>query len=271
MMLPSTSHDNLRLHYFLRNLFLLSPKAYQKYQDGRFQFAENVLRHNYEREYPRLPLLFDPNEPPINVVDVGSNRGQSSKVFLRIFKPTSLHMFEPLPQMVQICNESFSKYQNVKVHHVALGSHESTIQIFIPTYNSVTFWGLASDSVDNAVSMLSPSTIWNFRADKLKVESLSVPVRTLDQYHLTIDFLKIDVEGNELAVLKGGLQTLIKNQPVVLVEVSRNAKEISDIFSDMLYENLELVQGVWQKSKGTRLNQVFIPKEKATRYFKNLS
>jgi len=45
------------------------------------------------------------------------------------------------------------------------------------------------------------------------------PLDTLDSFDLQdVDFVKIDVEGHELAVVKGGEQTLRRCRPVVVVE-----------------------------------------------------
>jgi hypothetical protein len=44
-------------------------------------------------------------------------------------------------------------------------------------------------------------------------------MRTLDSYDLrNVDFLKIDTEGYEFFVLKGGEKTIRRDQPCVIVE-----------------------------------------------------
>lgn len=51
------------------------------------------------------------------------------------------------------------------------------------------------------------------------VDVIEVPVRQLDQLGLDdVGFIKIDVEGHELAVLHGGEETLRRNLPTLLVE-----------------------------------------------------
>jgi FkbM family methyltransferase len=54
---------------------------------------------------------------------------------------------------------------------------------------------------------------------ELASPKVRVPVRTLDTFALTrIDFLKIDTEGYERHVLAGGLETIRRERPAVLVE-----------------------------------------------------
>ena len=48
---------------------------------------------------------------------------------------------------------------------------------------------------------------------------LEVPTRTLDSFGLSdVGFLKIDVEGHELALLAGARRTIESSRPVVFVE-----------------------------------------------------
>ena len=51
------------------------------------------------------------------------------------------------------------------------------------------------------------------------VHSVDVPVQRLDDLHLDdVGLIKIDVEGHELAVLRGAVHTLERNRPALLVE-----------------------------------------------------
>jgi len=53
-----------------------------------------------------------------------------------------------------------------------------------------------------------------------------VPARRLDDYALdNVGFIKIDVEGHELAVLRGGAQTIRHNRPTLLMEIEDRHRE----------------------------------------------
>ncbi len=52
------------------------------------------------------------------------------------------------------------------------------------------------------------------------------PVVTLDSLGLAPDFVKLHLEGAELAALAGGRETLIRHRPVLAVTVYHNADGI---------------------------------------------
>jgi hypothetical protein len=50
--------------------------------------------------------------------------------------------------------------------------------------------------------------------------TVQVPLRRLDDYAFeNVGFIKIDVEGHEESVLRGGLETLQRNRPTLLIEI----------------------------------------------------
>lgn len=88
--------------------------------------------------------------------------------------------------------------------------------------------------------------------EKVREElALSVESRTLDGYALgqdvhRVDTVKIDVEGHELAVILGGLDTIQQFRPLILLESdpgSRDFKMIVSLLTGLGYEGRLLVSG----------------------------
>ncbi len=100
-------------------------------------------------------------------------------------------------------------WDNVTIEHVALSDRQSETTLFIPT---------------NHVSKASApgATILNNRTRDDIGFTETVHTDSLDHYcsvhNIAPDFLKIDVEGNELNIFKGGINTLKKYKPKIIVE-----------------------------------------------------
>jgi FkbM family methyltransferase len=61
--------------------------------------------------------------------------------------------------------------------------------------------------------------------DDSQVFEIAVPTRRLDDYELdAVGFIKIDVEGHELAVLRGGAETIRRFLPILLIEIEERHK-----------------------------------------------
>jgi hypothetical protein len=66
-----------------------------------------------------------------------------------------------------------------------------------------------------------------------------------------IGFIKVDVEGHEMQVLRGGLETIRSNRPVLLVEVESHddrqtrVDDVVHLLADLGYEASFLRRGSW--------------------------
>lgn len=136
-------------------------------------------------------------------LDIGAHVGLWSRVLCRHF--AHVIAFEPVP-IHRMCFDAnlgeaanWKAGGNVCLHPDALGRDERLIHIN-PT----------------------PGNSGNAHVDLMKMEGaelIEVQQRPLDYYQLkNISFIKIDVEGYELEVIKGGEQTIREQKPVMVVE-----------------------------------------------------
>jgi FkbM family methyltransferase len=137
-----------------------------------------------------------------NCVDVGCHIGSVLRHMLN-FAPQGNHFaFEPLPELAQVLRRNFP---GVNVYEMALGEvkGEST---FLHVVNCPGYSGFRRQ---------------RYPRPDASVEEIRVKIDTLDNMippDCKVDFIKVDVEGAELQVLRGGLRTIGRHKPFVVFE-----------------------------------------------------
>jgi len=186
--------------------------------DGRkFHVIEDrlFLRVCYEKNYE--PLLSDIAsrllEKGDTIVDVGANFGWYSTLFSRCSCPGGKVMsYEPSPYSLKNLTNNIElngMEGSIQVRPVCVGEFSGTIALEQDTASES---GLAH--------------IVQYKADT----TVDVPIVTLDDELSSeignIAYIKIDVEGHELSVLKGAYNILCAvDQPVIQIELNDEALE----------------------------------------------
>jgi len=125
--------------------------------------------------------------------DIGANIGTITIAMARIVK--EVFAFEPMKNNIKLLEENISlnNLSNVRIYPVALGSGYDKVKLETEGGNSESF-----------------SVHGNGDIDLIPLDSISgAPA-----------FIKIDVEGHEIEVLKGARQTIEKYKPVIWFEVN---------------------------------------------------
>jgi FkbM family methyltransferase len=135
-------------------------------------------------------------KPRVGALDVGANIGYYSLMLAEyVGSAGEVTCIEPEPtNLIELRrNISKNRLERVRVVEAAAGDHSGTV-------------------------MLLPGI--NGRVQGLSEGGVSVPVITVDSLDLDrLGFIKIDVEGYELPVLKGATGTLDRYRPNLFVEV----------------------------------------------------
>jgi FkbM family methyltransferase len=180
-----------------------------------------------------------------NCIDVGCNQGKILKDMLK-FAPNGRHYaFEPIPELYQ---DLLSKFPNVKISNIALSD----------TKGELTFYDIVNRRA------LSGFKSRNMEQSK-KVREITVQTDLLDNLipdDLPIHLIKIDVEGAELQVLKGAINTIRKNKPIVIFEhgiggadfYKTSPKDVHDLLVKECGLRISLM-GDWLKHKNLSMSQ----------------
>jgi FkbM family methyltransferase len=155
-----------------------------------------------------------------NVLDVGANCGLHTVGFAKsagsegkvwAFEPV-LYSFEKLQ-----LNLAINGLSNTVCVNAALGESKTTVKMNVAKPDS---FYLGNSSI-----------VKNEKYDSLdatgELDILDVKMLTIDEYFSSqeverLDFIKIDVEGYEISVLKGAIATLEKFKPVIVMEYSQS-------------------------------------------------
>ena len=149
-----------------------------------------------------------------HVADVGANHGLYTHMFAK--RGAVVEAFEPQPECVAVLQAYASRrrLKNVRVHPVALSSTTGVGVLHIPH---------GSES--------SPSA--SLRATTGSNSALEVKLEQLDSFAFCdLKFVKIDVEGAELEVLRGAEETLRRCRPLLLVEIEQrhHNEPVAEVF-----------------------------------------
>jgi FkbM family methyltransferase len=146
------------------------------------------------------------------VIDIGSNIGQTALTIARKLNNTGkIFAFEPFPSTFTLLksNLDLNPFTNIFIENIGLGAQEVEAEMTI-----VCQTNSGGNSVNSKI-IEEGSTI-------------KIKMTTLDSYFKEwssiqpIHFIKLDVEGYEMNVLKGSLKILQQQKPKLFIEISDN-------------------------------------------------
>lgn len=147
------------------------------------------------------------------IFDVGSNRGDITQAYLDHFPNSDIFAFEPVPEMADIYETRFKANNKVHLNKIALSDRAGSVTLYVNS--SVDTSSLLPSQKIGASSDESCKTV-----STIEVETGIIDDFVADQKLDTIDILKMDVQGSELAVLKGAKKALEQNKiSIIYTEV----------------------------------------------------
>ena len=166
------------------------------------------------------------------ILDVGSNDGTSIRMFRRYFPLVKIIAIDP------ITTPRF-KLKNVTLIKTALSDKAGARSLVTPIVNGKQLTQYSSFYKEKMISQIcSDMALLETEVSTIVNE---VSFNTIDNLGVTPFFIKIDVEGAELEVLRGSLNVIKKFNPVILVEIqnSQSYQEIKELISINGYINID--------------------------------
>ncbi len=196
-----------------------------------------------------------------NCLDIGSHQGEMLDQMIR-HSPYGSHMaFEPIPGLFENLSRKYAANQQVRIYPYAL-SDRSGIQEFQLVSNDPAYSGFKRR---------------DYKVKNPQIQSIKVRSKKLDDVlseNECIHFMKIDVEGAELLVLKGARETLKRCKPVVVFEFGMGASNYyncgpEDIFHEFGQAGMHIstLQAYLQEEEPLSLEALHLMYSEQTEYY----
>lgn len=177
------------------------------------------------------------------IVDVGANVGDVAIAALRSYPECKVICFEPVFAQFNTLRENLDEFgDRVILFNKAVSDETGDGEINVTSFHQASSLESMSDSYRELNPTINVDSKEKIEITKLDDISIQFPTHY-------VDILKIDVEGHELSVLKGGMEFIAKHVDTIIIEVS--------LQRDESWENQQLVDiFVLMKEMGFRLVNV---------------
>ena len=174
-----------------------------------------------------------------NIIDAGGYIGDSAIVFSD-YTDKNVYSFEPFLQNYNLMLKTIelNKKNNIIPVNMALGSENKGISIYSN-----------SDTANSGLSVETKQSDINSFENKVKMVTLDSYVK---ENNIEVGLIKTDLEGFEQPFLKGAIETIKEQKPVLIISIYHNYSDFFEI--KPMIENLNL--GYKFRIIKNRLNKV---------------
>jgi len=178
-----------RFQLFFENLYILSLHG--------MGFGESELDKDGEADILRK---LGKKKEKLVIFDVGANIGRYTQECKKFIPDSEVYCFEPSKKTFETLKDNLKNFKKVYLHNIGFGERKSKKNLFYDREGS------------------SLASVYNRKLDYRKIyfnKKEKINIETIDSFCKKelireISLLKIDVEGNELNVLKGAKEMIRK-------------------------------------------------------------
>jgi len=169
------------------------------------------------------------------VIDVGGHAGQFTKIFSCLAKKGKIFSFEPGEYAYSILKKTkkIKKLTNVTLIQKGLSSLEGLVSFRVPIKRSGSI-GYGTSHVFLSGHETISSAFIEQQVSVIPLDKF-IKINQLER----IDFIKIDVEGHELNVLKGAQETIKVYRPSIMIEINSEHLDRAGVDKTKIFEFLE--------------------------------
>lgn len=184
--------------------------------DARLGIRKWLREGDHDNEQAAQPKLADPfaaselpHPRPKTILDIGASHGQFAGDALRAFPGVRIYSFEPIPECFEELVTLSKSSPTLHPINLAISDHEGEQDLWVSSFR---------DSSSLQEMLPAHLEAWPHTAieKKITVKLARLDAAVSDLILEQPILVKIDVQGHELAVLRGGRATLAKCDRVML-------------------------------------------------------
>ncbi len=203
----------------LGKIQLLLRKNFEFKAFGKIFYYINSIEASYDylligkSNEPETHLFLNkviPSLKVVNFIDVGASIGEFVYAITNYSNVNSIFAFEPRPDcaMALRINKELNKEQRITIFENAVSDTEGTISIFLNAGGSSS--GIYSQSTTASTNEIKVNTVLLDDVLPAKLDNT---------------ILLIDVEGAEPMVIRGGMEFIKRNNPLIIFEYNEVSKK----------------------------------------------
>lgn len=224
----------------------------------KYKYPNNVNIYITDLTYEKTPHTFLENgctiepesieyffnliedNPTATIVDIGAQSGLYT-LYAKYYPYIKYHAFEPNKEIYDLlCNNiKLNNITNINTYNIALGEAKEKKLLHIPDQK---------EAVGLCTLGETPLRFKEFHTEEVDITTLD---SIFFENNIKIDLMKIDTEGWEYYILKGGLKTLEKYHPDIFMEINPvncmqcnvNVDKLFEFLHSMNYKFINIVNG----------------------------
>lgn len=213
-----------------RNKIILIVKNYFLGNQAAFSGFFNQFESQLNEELDKFPSVFNQGYLHINkavayikhfqlskdnlIIDIGAAGGETTSIFAKAFPYSQIYAYEPIQSTFDLLRKKTASYLNVHIFCKAIGYNKGNKQMNIAERITCSSLFEMEKNISN-----------KFFAQNIKnVGTNSIEIDTLDASlpdNCNVNLIKMDVQGYELEILKGGNNTL-ERTAIILLEMQNH-------------------------------------------------
>jgi FkbM family methyltransferase len=192
----------------LKNLFRLSKKQsqYKEVQVGQFKLIADsnhpieeylTLHRYYSRNLPRIAKLITQAFPKSSIIDVGANIGDTVALLRSIGVDNFIYCIEGEPNYFELLKKNLDQFKNTSATKTYLGEENKVEQVGFVSKEGTSKLNI-QDGKETAI---------------IKLDTF------IEQQNISgVKLLKTDTDGFDFKILRGGLNFIKTQKPVLFFE-----------------------------------------------------